>query len=243
MQSIDTTAAAMNSPTPRPPAPPGVRPAAAPVCSSTNANSPTCAVSSPAAPATPQRAPASLTPAAVTAAFTTSSASTQPSTGSGFCHRNAGSSRMPTLAKNTAEKSTCSGSTSPKAWWLKRLSEMSSPARKAPSARLTPASEVTYASPKHTATSVSRNTSAEQVRATFSISGGTSRRAPSSTSATMPPALASAHRRPSAPPPPAAYCLASPCSGSDASPTATAARCGSSSCSRVGSTGARTANT
>ena len=111
---------------------------------------------------------------------------------------------MPTETKNVALKRICSGSTSPSACWLKRLSLTTRPARKAPSDRLTPARLVRKAVPKQMAMTVSRNSSGEQVRATCSSTIGIRRRAISSTAAMMSPALASAQAiAPAEPPPPA----------------------------------------
>ena len=93
---------------------------------------------------------------------------------------------MPTDTKNVALKRICSGMISPKAWWLKRLSLTTRPARKAPSDRLTPAMLVSQAVPRQMAMTVRRKSSGAQVSATRSSSGGISRRATTST-ATMSP--------------------------------------------------------
>ena len=61
---------------------------------------------------------------------------------------------MPTETKNVALKRICSGRISPSACWLKRLSLTTSPARKAPSDRLTPARLVRNAVPKQIAMTV-----------------------------------------------------------------------------------------
>ena len=84
---------------------------------------------------------------------------------------------MPTDTKKVALNRISRGRISPSACWLKRLSLTSRPARKAPRERLTPARLVRYAVPKHTAMTVRRKSSGEQVRATTSRSRGMSRRA------------------------------------------------------------------
>ena len=99
---------------------------------------------------------------------------------------------MPTETKNVALKRICSGMISPKAWWLKRLSLTTRPARKAPSDRLTPARLVSQAVPRQMAITVSRKSSGEQVSATRSSSGGISRRATTSTATISASALPSA---------------------------------------------------
>jgi hypothetical protein len=86
----------------------------------------------------------------------------------------------------------CSGRTSPSACELKRDSLTMSPARKAPSDTLTPAIDVAYAVPMQIAITVSRNSSGEQVAATRSSTGGSTRRANTSTRVMIATAVASA---------------------------------------------------
>ncbi len=87
------------------------------------------------------------------------------------------SSSSPIETKKVALKTICSGRISLSACWPKRLSWITSPARKAPSETLTPARLVRYAVPKQIAITVIRKISGEQVRATTSSNIGISRRA------------------------------------------------------------------
>ncbi len=66
----------------------------------------------------------------------------------GFFRRMAGSSSIPTEMKKRLMKASRNGMMSLSAWWLYSDSEMARPAMKAPSARESPASEVSQAVPR-----------------------------------------------------------------------------------------------
>lgn len=127
------------------------------------------------------------------------------------------STSIPIETKNVALNRICRGSTSPSACELWRDSLTTSPARNAPRATLTPASEVNQAVPSPIATTVSRNTSGEQVRATRSSNGGITFRAITSTTASTPSAVPRARTMPNKPPP-----ESPPSSGTSSTMTTTA---------------------
>ena len=191
--TISRTDAAMNVGPPMSARPAGYRPALSPALASTNENSPICAITNPLAAATESGYPiASAAPAVMTTLRIRTIATATRIERQVSQSRTGTSSSIPTETKNIALKRICSGMISPKACWLKRLSLTTNPARNAPSERLTPARLVNHAVPKQIATTASRNSSGEQVRATRSSSGGMTRRATASTMAMMPSALASA---------------------------------------------------
>jgi hypothetical protein len=78
----------------------------------------------------------------VLSVLTASRPMTEPSTSGRWSSRKPRSSSIPTETKNAALKMICSGRISTSACELKRDSETSRPARKAPSDTETPASEV-----------------------------------------------------------------------------------------------------
>ena len=134
--------------------------------SSTKPNSPACARNSPERSATPVVAPISRASTRMMTALTSSGTASSASTSAQRSTRMCQSSIMPMVMKNSPSSTSWKGRMSVPTWWRYSVSDTSTPAMNAPSARLRPASSVSQARPRVMSSRFSMNSSSLLRRAT-----------------------------------------------------------------------------
>ena len=134
--------------------------------SSTKPNSPACARKRPVRSATPVVAPMLRASSRMMPSLSSSGATSSSSTSTHCSMRMCQSSIMPMVMKNSPSNTSWKGRISVPTWCRYSVSDTSTPAMKAPSARLSPASSVSQARPRVMSSRFSMNSSSLLRRAT-----------------------------------------------------------------------------
>ena len=134
--------------------------------SSTKPNSPACARYSPVRSDVPVVAPVPRASARMMPALSNMGSTSSASTSAQCSMRMCQSSNMPTVMKNSPSSTSWNGRMSVPTWWRYSVSDTSTPAMNAPSARLRPASSVNQARPRVMSSRFSMNSSSLLRRAT-----------------------------------------------------------------------------